>query len=66
MNKRVGIQRLSRLQQLHVAPQRGVKIFQMLCRLCVAHLQHRRQLQKRAFRFHGGSAGGGQTGGIDM
>ncbi len=27
MNERVGIQRLSRLPQLHVAPQRGVKIF---------------------------------------
>ena len=66
MDKRVGIQRFTRLEQLNITAKRGVKIFHMLCRLRVAHLQHGRQLQQRAFRFHGGAAGGGQEIRIDM
>ncbi len=66
VDKRVGIQRFTRLQQLNIAPQRGVEIFQMLCRLRIAHLQHRGQLQQRAFRFNGRAAHGGQAVRVDM
>ncbi|WP_155731409.1 hypothetical protein, partial [Enterobacter asburiae] len=48
------------------AAQRGVEIFHMLCRLRVAHLQHRRQLQQRAFRFDGFAAGCDQAVRVDM
>lgn len=60
MDQRIGIQRFTRLQQLHVAPQRGVEIFHVLRRLRVAHLQYGGQLQQRVFRFDRRAAGGGQ------
>ena len=66
MDQRARIQRVTRLQQLHVAAQRGVEVLHVLCRLRVAHLQHRRQLQQRAFRFDGIAAGGGQAVRVDM
>ncbi len=59
----VGAQRAARFQQLQIAAQRGIKIFKMLGRLGIAHLQRHGQLTQQRVRLQRPAA---ERGGIDM